>query len=145
MAPCAGIQLAFADSPTINLPYNIGSVQLPFSNPEALVGAMKPLKGGLLHSVYGVDFNILTIGKLTNGYRILDGMLGGVLAVPNGGAQPDAYGGLSHDFVQDVPVLQNYAKTVHAGFGISYSNAAQGWLWGGTLSYTFGLPTTTTP
>jgi hypothetical protein len=133
------LQTAIADStPSVDLPFGIGSLQLPWQNPEALVGGLKPLKGGLFHEVYGFDYNILTLGKLASGYRIFDGLLGGVLAVPNSGAQPDAYGAITHDFIQDIPQLKNYATSAHAGFGISYSNAAQGWLWGGSLSYTFG-------
>jgi hypothetical protein len=133
-----GVSRARADStPTIDLPYGIGSVQLPWSDPEVLTAVMKPIKGGLVHEVYGFDYNIITIGKLSNGYRIIDGLLGGVLAVPNSGAQPDAYGSLSHDLVQDIPALAPYATTFHIGAGVSYSNAAEGWLWGGGASYTF--------
>lgn len=135
LAVCATSRAA--DS--INLPYDLGSVQLPWSNPEALTAALKPIKGGLFHEVYGFDFNILTLGKLADGYRILDGLLGGVAAVPNNGAIPDVYGAISHDIVQDIHALAPYATSAHAGVGISYSNAAQGWLWGGSVSYTFQL------
>lgn len=137
-----GPRPAFAQTDTINLPYGLGSVQLPWQNPEVVVGSMKPIKGGLVTEVYGFSFDILTIGKLSSGYRILDGNLGGILAVPNSGAQPDAYAGIGHDIVQDIAPLKAYASSLHLNFGTSYSNAAQGWLWGGTISYELGSSAT---
>ncbi len=125
-----------ADNLQIDLPYSLGSVQLPWKSTEILTGVMKPIKGGNAEWVSGVSLPIVTIGRLSNGYRIIDGSLGGILAVPNNGAQPDAYAGIGHDLVQDIPGLNTY-KSAHANVGTSYSNAAHGWLWGGTISYAF--------
>jgi hypothetical protein len=134
----AGPKPAQADNLQIALPYGIGTVQLPWQTPEVLYGAMKPIKGGLVEQVSGASLNILTLGKLASGYRIIDGSVGGIFAIPNQGAVPDAYGALGHDLVQDIPILKQYATSVHLNGGVSYSNAARGWLWGGTMSYTFG-------
>lgn len=144
MAGCRPDQ-AYAENLQVDLPYGIGSVQLPWASTEVLTGGMKPIKGGNVEWVSGVSLPIITLGKLASGYRIIDGSLGGIFAVPNQGAVPDAYGGLGHDIVQDIPGLNQY-KSAHANAGISYSNAAHGWIWGGTLSYAFGGSTpTTTP
>lgn len=128
---------AKAENLQINLPYGIGSVQLPWQSTEILYGAMKPIKGGIVEQVAGASLPILTLGKLSGGYRIIDGSLGGIFAIPNKGAVPDAYGGFGHDIAQDIPFLATY-KSLHINGGISYSNAAQGWLWGGTISYALG-------
>lgn len=132
---CAG--LARAANLQIDLPYNLGSVQLPWKSTEIVTGVMRPIKGGPTEWVTGASLPIVTIGRLSNGYRIIDGSLGGILAVPNNGSQPDAYAGLGHDLIQDIPGLNKYSSA-HANVGTSYSNAARGWLWGGTFSYAFG-------
>ena len=128
---------AYAENLQVDLPYGIGTVQLPWQSTEVLYGAMKPIKGGLFHQVAGASLPILTLGRLASGYRIIDGSVGAIAAIPNSGAVPDAYGALGHDLVQDIPVLNEY-QSAHANVGISYSNAAQGWVWGGTLSYAPG-------
>lgn len=129
--------VAHADNLQVDLPYAIGSVQLPWQSTEVVYGAMKPIKGGVWHQVAGASLPIITIGKLANGYRIFDGSLGGVVSIPSDGAKPDAYGGFGHDLIQDIPTLNQY-KSAHANIGGSYSNASRGWCWGGTLSYAFG-------
>jgi hypothetical protein len=128
---------AWAENLQVDLPYGIGTVQLPWQSTEILYGAMKPFKGGLVHQVAGASLPILTLGRLKSGYRIIDGSIGAIASIPNDGAIPDAYGALGHDIAQDIPVLNTYTS-FHINGGVSYSNAAQGWVWGGTLSYALG-------
>lgn len=134
---CAG--LAKADTIHLDLPYGIGSVQLPWQSTEVVYGAMKPIKGGLWHQIAGVSLPIVTLGKLANGYRIIDGSLGAVGAWPVQSDPVDFYAGLGHDIAQDIPALKDY-KSFHLNAGTSYSNALTGWCWGGTASYAFGGP-----
>lgn len=128
-----------ADTIHLDLPYGIGSVQLPWQSTEVVYGAMKPLKGGLWHQIAGVSLPIVTLGKLANGYRIIDGSLGAVGAWPVQSDPVDFYAGLGHDIAQDIPALKDY-KSFHLNAGTSYSNALTGWCWGGTASYAFGGP-----
>lgn len=124
---------------TIDLPYGIGSVQLPWQSTEIVYGFMRPIKGGLWHEIAGASLPIVTIGKLSSGYRIIDGSLGAVGAWPSQSDPVDAYGGFGHDFVQDIPGLNEF-KSAHLNVGGSYSNALTGWCWGFTGSYAFGGP-----
>jgi hypothetical protein len=134
-----------ADNLQINLPYGIGSVQLPFQATEVGYGEFRPIKGGIWHQDLIASMPILTLGKLANGYRIVDGSLGAVVSIPSNGAVPDAYGALGHDLAQDLPFLKTF-ESLHVNTGLTYSNASGGWQWGGTISYAFWLPATpTTP
>jgi len=132
----AGAGAALADNLQINLPYGIGSVQLPWQATEVGYGEFKPFKGGLWHQDLIASLPILTLGKLASGYRIIDGSLGAVAAIPSNGAVPDAYGALGHDLVQDIPILSTF-KSLHSNVGVTYANAGGGWSWGGTISYAF--------
>jgi hypothetical protein len=140
-----GAERAFADNVQVDLPYGIGSIQLPWQATEIVTGLMKPIKGGGAEWITGASLPIVTLGRLSDGYRIIDGSIGGIFAVPNSGATPDAYGGLGHDLIQDIPGLKQFSSA-HLNVGTSYSNAAHGWLWGGTVSYAFwASPTVTLP
>lgn len=136
----AALSVASADTMHIDLPYGIGSVQLPWQSTEVVYGAMKSIKGGLWHQVAGASLPIVTIGRLPSGYRIIDGSIGAVGAWPAQVDPVDVYGGFGHDIVQDIPGLSEF-KSLHANVGTSYSNALTGWCWGGTISYAFGGPT----
>jgi hypothetical protein len=133
-----GKEMVSAETLQLNLPYGIGSVQLPWQSTEVVYGAMKPIKGGLWHEIAGVSLPIITIGRLANGERIIDGELGAVGVWPVQSDPVDFYGAIGHDLVQDIPLLKQYASSAHANVGISYSNALTGWVWGGTVSYAFG-------
>lgn len=128
---------AYADDMKMDLPYGIGSIQLPFKATEVVYGAMRPFKGGLAHQIAGASLPVLTLGKLASGYRIIDGSLGVVGAWPVESDPVDFYGAFGHDLVQDVPILKDF-KSAHANIGTTYSNALTGWCWGGTISYAFG-------
>ena len=144
-----------ADTLHLDLPYGIGSVQLPWQSTEVVYGAMKPIKGGLWHQIGGASLPILTIGKLSSGERILDGGLGAVGAWPVQGDPVDFYGAFGHDIIQDIaqmPTIQALEKNLpftlssaHMNVGVSYSNALTGWVWGGTVSYAFGGSSTGAP
>lgn len=128
---------AQADILHLDLPYGIGSVQLPWQSTEIVSGIMKPIKGGLWHGIAGASLPIVTLGRLASGYRIIDGSIGAVGAWPVQSDPVDVYGGFGHDFVQDIPGI-NQLKSAHLNIGGSYSNALTGWCWGFTGSYAFG-------
>ena len=123
----------------IDLPYGIGSVQLPWQATEVLYGAVRSFKGGNTEEIAGGSIPLITLGKLASGYRIIDGSLGAVGAWPVQSDPVDFYGALGHDVVQDIPVLKQFTSA-HLNVATTYSNAFKGWCYGITGSYAFGAP-----
>ena len=58
---CAGF--AHAQNLQIDLPYGIGSVQLPWQSTEVLYGTVRSFRGGLQEEIAGASLPILTLGK----------------------------------------------------------------------------------
>jgi hypothetical protein len=145
IVPLSGIAFPLhAQNLQVDLPYGIGSVQLPWQSTEILYGAVRSFKGGHVEEIAGASLPILTLGRLSNGYRIIDGELGAVGAWPVQSDPVDIYGAFGHDIVQDIPALKDFSS-FHLNAAVTYSNALQGWTWGGTVSYAFGEPPSTTP
>jgi hypothetical protein len=136
---------SFADNLQWNLPYGLGSLQLPWQSTEVLYGYVRPVsafKSGLGQEIAGASLPVITIGKLKSGYRLLDGQVGAVGSWPVQGAFASPYLAVGHDFVQDissatVPVA---LKSAHLNGALTYLTNLGGWYAGGTASYAFWGP-----
>lgn len=121
-----------ADPLQWDIPGGIGSIQLPFQSTEVFGG----YDGVLNQAVTGVSLPVLTLGKLANGYRMVDGQVGAAGAWPAERAAVEPYLALGHDVIQDIPSLAQF-KSLHLnGFG-RYSPQRGGWGAGGTFSWAF--------
>ena len=154
--------VSFADGLQWNMPYGLGSVQLPWKSTEVFYGVVRPiknLKSGLTEEIAGASLPVLTIGRITISSstveRIIDVQVGASGAWPVQSSPVNPYFAVGHDFVQDIaliPSLKALASNLpfsldsaHLNAAVTYSTGLGAWLAGGTASYAFGGSMPSTP
>lgn len=126
-----------ADTLQWQLPYGIGSVQLPWQSTEVLYGAVVPFGGGLTQEIAGASLPLVYLGKLANGNSMVDGQVGAVGTWPSDGPTVSPYLALGHNFAKDIPALEDF-ESLHLNGCMTYLTNKGGWYGGGTISYVFG-------